>query len=128
MNAHAMVSVTTRITMLKWECRRCGSTVTAHRGIRETDAQFRSRADVLLRKATEGECKSSAPETKPIHRDCICCLAKAHNDDGETALVILMTMLLHNDTPESVERDLCFMHRRRVRDAIAGIEAEEKGS
>lgn len=63
---------------------------------------------------------------EPLHFDCVVCQARAREvaeEPGEETLILLV--LLFTGIPlEQMKRDLCFEHRRRVRNAVNCIEEE----
>jgi hypothetical protein len=68
-------------------------------------------------------------ESVPFHSECIGCLSRARQVDGETAMLILLSMLTYDDVPlEDLVRDLCFEHRRRVHEAVRLAEKEKQGA
>ena len=53
------------------------------------------------------------PEAHPMHQDCIPCIARAHQHDGEEATLALL-ILLKTVLVQQVWEDLCFEHARKL--------------
>lgn len=52
--------------------------------------------------------------TELLHANCIACLAAREGDPVVATLTLLRMILVGDSTAESVQRDLCFEHRRRL--------------
>ena len=65
-------------------------------------------------------------EMRVFHHDCVACLAKSSNGTPEEETVILITMMQTGHDPIILYRDLCFMHRRCVDNAVKRIEDEQR--
>jgi len=57
-----------------------------------------------------------------MHDQCVGCLSRERTDEtAEDATMALLAMLLGGHTPEELEADLCFMHKRHARDAASAV-------
>jgi hypothetical protein len=61
---------------------------------------------------TFDDCEQRAAST--LHSDCVACLAAREGDPVTATLALLRMLLVGDSTSESVQRDLCFEHRRRL--------------
>lgn len=63
----------------------------------------------------------AAPKVEAMHAGCVGCLAREQASTAEEATLTMLAMVLGGHDPHELERDLCFRHRRDVRDAAAAV-------
>jgi hypothetical protein len=72
------------------------------------------------------ETMGPAYEATPMHFECIACHARSSNNTPEECiLATVSSMMADNISIETVYRDLCFVHRRRVDDVIGKMRCGE---
>jgi hypothetical protein len=52
--------------------------------------------------------------TEVLHANCVCCLSERARLSPTEATLVILHMLADDCTAESIERDLCFAHRRQL--------------